>query len=175
MELKVLAPGRHWMARTKERRKLAEITSPLGMIDVIRGPMSASAHPREFLERWEFVLDGADLLLVDDMGVPGYGARKRVAAESTVLLQGVPGHLSGARTLRPSKRFVALTWGGNRITAKVGRPRYSIRDATGAECAAFVGKSWTFHRADPAVVAFAAFFVSASIEPMLMSPLLELA
>ncbi|MFJ8476176.1 hypothetical protein [Kitasatospora sp. NPDC094011] len=174
MELKVLVSTIQWLHRAKKREKLAELTSPLGVIDLFRGPMGELNASGQMLERWEFLLDGAELLVVNGMGTPGYGARRQVAAGLDIVLQGAPGRLNGARGLRSSRRFISMTAGEIRLEARPQWPRYVVRDSSGKECATTNGKAWTFTSQDPALVAFAAYFASAAMEPMLTSPLLEI-
>ncbi|MFF2660295.1 hypothetical protein ACFVUH_23435 [Kitasatospora sp. NPDC058032] len=126
------------------------------------------------IERWEFVLDGTEILSVDGMGPPGYPARRHVKGGVEVSLLGVKGRLTRRRTLGARGRFVRLEAGDTAFVARARFPRNRVVDSSGAELADFTGRAWHFRAPERGVVAFAALVVAADLEATLASPLLEI-
>ncbi len=125
-------------------------------------------------ERWEFVLDGAEILSADGMGTPGYGSRRQVERGVDVSLLGVKGRVTSRRTPGPRGRFIRMEADGTVFVARARFPRNRVVDASGAELADFNGPDWLFRAAEPRIVAFAALVVAAGLEVTLTSPLLEI-
>ncbi|MFB7670155.1 hypothetical protein ACFC26_01955 [Kitasatospora purpeofusca] len=174
MELQSLGSIRAWRNPVTSRRPAAELDSPLGRITVFRGPIGAYVPLGGSTERWEFVLDGSEILSVDGMGTPGYGARGQLKRGVDVSLLGVKGRVTGRRSLGPRGRFVRLEAGGTVFVAGARLPRDYVVDSSGTELADFNGTDWRFRAAEPGIVAFAALIVAADLGVTLMSPLLEI-
>ncbi|WP_043472166.1 hypothetical protein [Kitasatospora sp. MBT66] len=120
------------------------------------------------------MLDGSEILSVDGMGTPGYGARGQLKRGVDVSLLGVKGRVTGRRSLGPRGRFVRLEAGGTVFVAGARLPRDYVVDSSGTELADFNGTDWRFRAAEPGIVAFAALIVAADLGVTLMSPLLEI-
>ncbi|MFE6747156.1 hypothetical protein ACFVGM_14970 [Kitasatospora purpeofusca] len=156
------------------RRPAAELDSPLGRITVFRAPIGAYVPLGGSTERWEFVLDGSEILSVDGMGTPGYGARRQVKRGADVSLLGVEGRVTGRRSLGSRGRFVRLEAGAAVFVAGARFPRDRVVDSSGTELADFDGTDWRFGAAEPGIVAFAALIVAADLGVTLTSPLFEI-
>ncbi|MGY0460970.1 hypothetical protein ACW14Y_12005 [Kitasatospora sp. cg17-2] len=174
MELQPIGNIRAWRNPVTSRRPAAELDSPLGRITVFRGPIGAYVPLGGSTERWEFVLDGSEILSVDGMGTPGYGARRQVKRGVDVSLLGVEGRVTGRRSLGPRGRFVRLEAGGTVFVARARFPRNYVVDSSGTELADFNGPDWRFEAAEPGIVAFASLVVAADLAVTLTSPLLEI-
>ncbi|MEV7025492.1 hypothetical protein [Kitasatospora sp. NPDC093558] len=157
--------------------KYAEVDSPVGTIDIHRGP---SGYPRveglaRTSENWSLRLGDRELLAVQGLAAPGYPARATAKTGLDAVLCGQPGRLIAQRSLRNSERFVRFSSPEFSIGAVKQSGRCVVLDSRDTQCASLRHRrEWSVSVETDEVCAFVALLMAAGLEEVLASPLLDL-
>ncbi|MFD7447433.1 hypothetical protein [Kitasatospora sp. NPDC059827] len=175
MKLSLSVSKHQWLSHAKTLKKYAEIDSPVGVIDIYRGP---SDYPRteglaRLSEHWSLRIEDREVLAVTGLGTPGISASATARTGLDAVLCGRRGRLLAQRSFRREERFVRFSSPEYVITAAHRAGHRVITDTRNSECASMRRGRWEVSVASEEVCVFAALVTAARLEGLLDSPLLD--